>query len=268
MSCLQICFVQFKQENCVVLVIFVIVGDLDYVFFLEIFKGLLVVGVDVIELGMLFIDLMVDGLVIQLVNICVLDGGQILVRMLQMVCEFCSGDSEMFLVLMGYFNLIYYYGVECFIVEVKEVGVDGLIVVDLLLEYNEDFCYLVQVVGIDFICLIILIIGDQCLLMVLEGSFGFVYYVLVVGVIGVNVVILEYVEEVVVCLCWYIDLLIGIGFGICSVEYVVVVVWLVDGVVVGLVLIDWIVKVCDNVQVVKDVFVLCGELVEGVCNVC
>lgn len=167
---------------------------------------------------MLFIDLMVDGVVIQLVILCVLEVGQILVKILQMVCEFCVDNYIMLIVLMGYYNLIYCFGVDMFVVEVKEVGVDGLIIVDLLLEYDVELVILVQVVGIDFICLIILIIDDVCLLCVLECSFGFVYYVLVVGVIGVGLVIIEYVIEVIVCLCWYIDLLISVGFGICILE--------------------------------------------------
>ena len=112
-----------------------------------------------------------------------------------MVREFRSGDSETPLVLMGYFNPIHHYGVERFIAEAKEVGVDGLIVVDLPPEHNEDLCHPAQAAGLDFIRLTTPTTGDQRLPTVLEGSSGFVYYVSVAGVTGANAATLEHVEE-------------------------------------------------------------------------
>ncbi len=161
MSRLQTRFAQLKQENRAALVTFVTAGDPDYASSLEILKGLPAAGADVIELGMPFTDPMADGPAIQLANIRALDGGQTLARTLQMVREFRSGDSETPLVLMGYFNPIHHYGVERFIAEAKEVGVDGLIVVDLPPEHNEDLCHPAQAAGLDFIRLTTPTTGDQ-----------------------------------------------------------------------------------------------------------
>lgn len=213
-----------------------------------------------IELGMPFTDPMADGPAIQLANIRALEGGQTLARTLQMVREFRSGDSETPLVLMGYFNPIHHYGVERFIAEAKEVGVDGLIVVDLPPEHNEDLCHPAQAAGLDFIRLTTPTTGDQRLPTVLEGSSGFVYYVSVAGVTGANAATLEHVEEAVARLRRHTDLPIGIGFGIRSAEHAAAVARLADGVVVGSALIDRIAKARDNAQAVKDVLALCGEL--------
>ena len=210
---------QLKQENRAALVTFVTAGDPDYASSLEILKGLPAAGADVIELGMPFTDPMADGPAIQLANIRALDGGQTLARTLQMVREFRSGDSETPLVLMGYFNPIHHYGVERFIAEAKEVGVDGLIVVDLPPEHNEDLCHPAQAAGLDFIRLTTPTTGDQRLPTVLEGSSGFVYYVSVAGVTGANAATLEHVEEAVARLRRHTDLPIGIGFGIRSAEH-------------------------------------------------
>lgn len=266
MSRLQTRFAQLKQENRAALVTFVTAGDPDYASSLEILKGLPAAGADVIELGMPFTDPMADGPAIQLANIRALDGGQTLARTLQMVREFRSGDSETPLVLMGYFNPIHHYGVERFIAEAKEVGVDGLIVVDLPPEHNEDLCHPAQAAGLDFIRLTTPTTGDQRLPTVLEGSSGFVYYVSVAGVTGANAATLEHVEEAVARLRRHTDLPIGIGFGIRSAEHAAAVARLADGVVVGSALIDRIAKARDNAQAVKDVPALCGELAEGVRN--
>ena len=151
MSRLQTRFAQLKQDNRAALVTFVTAGDPDYGASLEILKGLPAAGADVIELGMPFTDPMADGPAIQLANIRALQGGQTLAKTLRMVREFRAGDSDTPLVLMGYFNPIHHYGVERFVTEAKEAGVDGLIVVDLPPEHNEDLCHPAQAAGIDFI---------------------------------------------------------------------------------------------------------------------
>lgn len=183
-----------------------------------------------------------------------------------MVREFRSGDSKTPLVLMGYFSPTHHYGVERFIAEAREVGVDGLIMIDLPLEHNEDLCHPAQAVGLGFIRLTIPTIGDQRLPMVFGGSPGLIYYMSVAGVIGANAAIPEHVGEAVVRLRRRTDLPIGIGFDIRSAEHAAVVARLADGVVVGSALIDRIAKIRDNTQAVKNVLALCGELAEGVCN--
>ncbi|MBG7007732.1 tryptophan synthase subunit alpha [Pseudomonas aeruginosa] len=266
MSRLQTRFAQLKQDNRAALVTFVTAGDPDYDASLEILKGLPAAGADVIELGMPFTDPMADGPAIQLANIRALQGGQTLAKTLRMVREFRAGDSDTPLVLMGYFNPIHHYGVERFVTEAKEAGVDGLIVVDLPPEHNEDLCHPAQAAGIDFIRLTTPTTGDERLPTVLEGSSGFVYYVSVAGVTGANAATLEHVEEAVARLRRHTDLPSGIGFGIRSAEHAAAVARLADGVVVGSALIERIAKAGDTARAVKDVLALCGELAEGVRN--
>ena len=128
---------------------------------------------------------------------------------------------------------------------------DGLIVVDLPPEHNEDLCHPAQAAGLDFIRLTTPTTGDQRLPTVLEGSSGFVYYVSVAGVTGANAATLEHVEEAVARLRRHTDLPIGIGFGIRSAEHAAAVARLADGVVVGSALIDRIAKARDNAQAVR-----------------
>ena len=138
---LQTRFDQLKQENRAALVTFVTAGDPDYATSLAILKGLPEAGADVIELGMPFTDPMADGPAIQLANIRALAAKQNLPKTLQMVREFRETNSSTPLVLMGYYNPIFAYGVERFVSDAKEAGVDGLIVVDLPPEEDEELCY-------------------------------------------------------------------------------------------------------------------------------
>ncbi|MEH6367183.1 MAG: tryptophan synthase subunit alpha, partial [Pseudomonas marincola] len=151
MSRLQTRFAELKQQNRAALVTFVTAGDPGYDASLAILKGLPKAGADVIELGMPFTDPMADGPAIQLANIRALAAKQDLRKTLQMVREFRQDDQSTPLVLMGYFNPIHKFGVDNFIAEAKEAGVDGLIVVDLPPEHNVDLCDPAQAAGIDFI---------------------------------------------------------------------------------------------------------------------
>ncbi|HSX71640.1 MAG TPA: tryptophan synthase subunit alpha, partial [Pseudomonas sp.] len=148
MSRLQTRFAELKQQNRAALVTFVTGGDPDYDTSLAILKGLPQAGADVIELGMPFTDPMADGPSIQLANIRALGAKQTLAKTLQMVREFRQGEQNTPLVLMGYFNPIHYYGVDKFVADAKEAGVDGLIVVDLPPEHNADLCDPAQAAGI------------------------------------------------------------------------------------------------------------------------
>ena len=140
MSRLHNRFAELKAENRAALVTFITAGDPDYATSLEILKGLPDAGADVIELGMPFTDPMADGPAIQLANIRALDGKQNMLKTLQMVREFRAGNQDTPLVLMGYYNPIFCYGVERFIADAKAAGVDGLIVVDLPPEHNNELC--------------------------------------------------------------------------------------------------------------------------------
>ncbi|MEA1604764.1 tryptophan synthase subunit alpha [Pseudomonas spirodelae] len=264
MSRLQSRFAELKQQNRAALVTFVTAGDPNYDASLAILKGLPAAGADVIELGMPFTDPMADGPAIQLANIRALEGKQDLAKTLQMVREFREGEQATPLVLMGYFNPIHKYGVERFIAEAKEAGVDGLIVVDLPPEHNVDLCDPAQAAGIDFIRLTTPTTDDKRLPTVLNGSSGFVYYVSVAGVTGAGSATLEHVEQAVTRLRRHTDLPLCIGFGIRTPEHAATIARLAEGVVVGSALIDQIANASSNEQAVEGVLSLCAALAEGV----
>lgn len=266
MSRLQTRFAELKEQNRAALVTFITAGDPGYSTSLDILKGLPEAGADVIELGMPFTDPMADGPAIQLANIRALGNGQNLAKTLKMVREFRAGNTTTPLVLMGYFNPIHYYGVDKFIADAKEAGVDGLIVVDLPPEHNEDLCHPAQAAGIDFIRLTTPTTDDQRLPTVLEGSSGFVYYVSVAGVTGAGAATLEHVEQAVARLRRHTDLPVSIGFGIRSPEHAASVARLADGVVVGSALIDKIAEATSSADAVQSVLGLCRQLAEGVRN--
>ena len=266
MSRLQNRFAELKQANRAALVTFITAGDPDYATSLSILKGLPAAGADVIELGMPFTDPMADGPAIQLANIRALAGKQNMIKTLQMVREFRQQDSTTPLVLMGYFNPIHHYGVPRFIEDAKAAGVDGLIVVDLPPEHNEDLCDPAQVAGLDFIRLTTPTTDDARLPTVLNGSSGFVYYVSVAGVTGAGAATLEHVEQAVARLRRHTDLPISIGFGIRTPEHAATIARLADGVVVGSALIDQIANASSPQQAIDGVLGLCRELANGVQN--
>ncbi len=207
---------------------------------------------------------MADGPAIQLANIRALAAKQDLKKTLQMVREFRAEDSTTPLVLMGYFNPIHKMGAERFVAEAVEAGVDGLIVVDLPPEHNEDLCDPAQAAGIDFIRLTTPTTDDKRLPKVLGGSSGFVYYVSVAGVTGAGAATLEHVEQAVARLRRHTALPVAIGFGIRTAEHAASVARLAEGVVVGSALIDRIAKAATPEQAVRDVLGLCSELAQGV----
>ncbi|WP_236209095.1 tryptophan synthase subunit alpha [Pseudomonas tohonis] len=264
MSRLQTRFAELKQQNRAALVTFVTAGDPGYDASLAILKGLPEAGADVIELGMPFTDPMADGPSIQLANIRALAAKQNLVKTLQLVREFREGNQNTPLVLMGYFNPIHHYGVERFIGDAREAGVDGLIVVDLPPEHNEDLCLPAQAAGIDFIRLTTPTTDDKRLPTVLEGSSGFVYYVSVAGVTGAGSATLEHVQDAVARLRRHTDLPVAIGFGIRTAEHAASIARLADGVVVGSALVDQIAKAETAEQAIDGVLTLCKTLAEGV----
>lgn len=264
MSRLQSRFAALKQENRAALVTFVTAGDPDYATSLAILKGLPEAGADVIELGMPFTDPMADGPAIQLANIRALGNGQNMLKTLQMVREFRTGNQDTPLVLMGYYNPIFCYGVARFVADAKAAGVDGLIVVDLPPEHNDELCDPAQAAGIDFIRLTTPTTDDARLPTVLNGSSGFVYYVSVAGVTGAGAATMDQVEEAVARLRRHTDLPLCIGFGIRTPEHAAEVAKRADGAVVGSALIDRIAKAASKEQAVGDVLGLCRELAEGV----
>ncbi|TRO13614.1 tryptophan synthase subunit alpha [Ectopseudomonas mendocina] len=264
MSRLQNRFAELKAENRAALVTFITAGDPDYATSLSILKGLPDAGADVIELGMPFTDPMADGPAIQLANIRALAGKQGMRQTLQMVREFREGNQSTPLVLMGYYNPIFVYGVERFISDAKEAGVDGLIVVDLPPEHNDELCEPAQSAGIDFIRLTTPTTDDDRLPTVLAGSSGFVYYVSVAGVTGAGAATMDHVEEAVARLRRHTDLPVCIGFGIRTPQHAAEVAKRAEGAVVGSALIDKIAEAQSPQQAIDGVLGLCRELAEGV----
>jgi len=240
MSRLLTRFDELKQQNRAALVTFITAGDPDYATSLQILKGLPAAGADVIELGMPFTDPMADGPAIR------------------------QDDQTTPIVLMGYFNPIHKMGVERFVAEAVEAGVDGLIVVDLPPEHNEDLCDPAQAAGIDFIRLTTPTTDDKRLPVVLNGSSGFVYYVSVAGVTGAGSATLEHVEEAVARLKRHTELPVCVGFGIRTPEQAAAIARLTEGVVVGSALIDQIANAKSNAQAVEGVLELCRQISTGV----
>lgn len=264
MSRLQQRFAELKNANRAALVTFVTAGDPDYDTALAILKGLPEAGADVIELGMPFTDPMADGPAIQLANIRALEQGQNMLKTLQMVRAFRQGNSQTPLVLMGYYNPIHHYGVARFVADAKDAGVDGLIVVDLPPEHNDELCDPAQAAGLDFIRLTTPTTDDQRLPKVLAGSSGFVYYVSVAGVTGANAATLEHVEQAVARLHRHTDLPVCVGFGIRTPEHAAEVARRAEGVVVGSALVDCIAKAKTSNEAVQAVLGLCQSLSEGI----
>ncbi|MCW3150464.1 tryptophan synthase subunit alpha [Stutzerimonas stutzeri] len=264
MSRLETRFAELKQQGRAALVTFVTAGDPDYATSLAILKGLPAAGADVIELGMPFTDPMADGPAIQLANLRALAGKQNMIKTLQMVREFRAQDQTTPLVLMGYFNPIHHYGVPRFIEDALAAGVDGLIVVDLPPEHNEDLCDPAQAAGIDFIRLTTPTTDDARLPVVLNNSSGFVYYVSVAGVTGAGSATLEHVEQAVARLKRHTDLPVCVGFGIRTPGQAAAIARLADGVVVGSALIDQIASAKSGEDATQGVLGLCREISAGV----
>ena len=177
-------FAALKQEGRAALVTFTMAGDPDTETSLAIVKALPKAGADVIELGMPFTDPMADGPAIQAAGLRALKAGQRMTKTLAMVRDFRNGDDATPIVLMGYYNPIYIYGVDKFLADAKAAGVDGLIVVDLPPEEDEELCLPALKAGLNFIRLATPTTDDKRLPAVLTNTSGFVYYVSITGITG------------------------------------------------------------------------------------
>ncbi len=226
-------FAALKAENRAGFVAFVMAGDPNYDTSLEIIKGLPGAGVDVIELGMPFTDPMADGPAIQLSGQRALDAGQTLTRTLDMVRAFRGGDQTTPIVLMGYYNPIYIYGTDRFLADAKAAGVDGLIVVDLPPEEDEELCIPAAEAGVHFIRLATPTTDARRLPTVLQNTSGFVYYVSITGITGSASPDADVVGAAVDRLKAATDLPVCVGFGVNSSEQAAGIARRADGVVVG-----------------------------------
>lgn len=229
---------KLKAEGRAALVTFVTAGDPDTETSLSILKALPGAGADIIEFGMPFSDPMAEGPPIQAADIRALAAGQTMVKTLEQVRAFRAGDNETPIVLMGYYNPIYIYGVERFVSDAKTAGVDGLIVVDLPPEEDEELCLPAIGAGISFIRLATPTSDDKRLPVLLRNSSGFVYYVSVLGVTGVKSAAAGDVAAAVARIKAHTPLPVMVGFGVKTGEQAAAIAAHADGVVVGSALVN------------------------------
>ncbi len=262
-------FAALKDEGRAALVTFVMSGDPDYETSLAVIKALPQAGADIIELGMPFTDPMADGPSIQAAGVRALKGGQTLKKTLAMVREFRKGEANTPIVLMGYYNPIYIYGVDKFLVDAKEAGVDGLIVVDLPPEEDEELCLPALKAGLNFIRLATPTTDDKRLPAVLNNTSGFVYYVSITGITGSASPDAAKVSAAVGRIKKHTKLPVAVGFGVKNAESARAIAAGADGVVVGSALIDALKKTLDSngkggPATVKAVADLVSDIAKGV----
>lgn len=233
-------FATLKANQQKAFVAFITAGDPNLELSQDILNGLPSAGADIIELGMPFTDPMADGPAVQHSSQRALAAGQTMIKTLNMVKTFRQKDNDTPIVLMGYYNPIYHYGVNQFITDCLESGVDGLIVVDLPPEEDEEFCVPALDAGLNFIRLATPTTDDARLPAVLKNTSGFVYYVSINGITGSASPDQNTVEQAIARIKRYTDLPIAIGFGIKTPEQAHAMAQAADGVVVGSVLVDQI----------------------------
>ncbi|MDX1782161.1 MAG: tryptophan synthase subunit alpha [Thalassovita sp.] len=226
-------FAALKAENKKAFVAYMMAGDPDYDKSLEILKALPAAGVDVIELGQPFTDPMADGPTIQLAGQRALEAGQTLQKTLDMATEFRKTDDVTPIVMMGYYNPIYNRGVDKFLADAKAAGIDGLIVVDLPPEEDEELCIPAQEAGLNFIRLATPTTDDKRLPKVLQNTSGFVYYVSITGITGAAEAQATDVGPEVARIKAKTDLPVIVGFGINTPEAAETIAGTADGCVVG-----------------------------------
>ncbi len=251
------------------LVTFLMAGDPDQAIWAGILDGLPAAGADLIEIGMPFTDPMADGPAIQEAGQRALKHGIKLREILASVATFRTKDADTPVVLMGYYNPIYSFGVEPFLAEVKRVGVDGLIIVDLPPEEDEELCLPALAAGVNFIRLATPTTDQERAPKVLANTSGFLYYVSITGITGTRSASVGEVRKQVDFLRGYTELPIAVGFGIKTPEQAAEIAAVADAAVVGSALVD---RVKANLGadgrpaagLVDDVLGFVGQLAEGV----
>jgi len=226
-------FADLKAKGKKAFVSYIMAGDPDFDASLAVMRGLPEAGVDVIELGLPFTDPMADGPTIQLAGQRALESGMTLKRTLEMATEFRKADNTTPIVLMGYYNPIYSMGVEAFLVAAKAAGIDGLIVVDLPPEEDEELCLPAQAAGLNFIRLATPTTDDNRLPRVVQNTSGFVYYVSITGITGAAEAEAGDVAPEVTRIQKASGLPVIVGFGVNTPAKSEAIASVADGVVVG-----------------------------------
>ncbi|WP_158670097.1 tryptophan synthase subunit alpha [Bradyrhizobium guangdongense] len=231
-------FAELAKQGRSAFVTFLMAGDPDPATSLEIIKALPKSGADVIEIGMPFTDPMADGPSIQAAGLRALKAGMTLKKTLELVRGFRKDDDATPIVLMGYYNPIYIYGVDKFLVDAKSAGVDGLIIVDLPPEEDDELCLPAMKAGLNFIRLATPTTDDKRLPAVLANTSGFVYYVSITGITGAATADSAAVSEAVARIKRHTKLPVCVGFGIRTPETARAIASHANGAVVGTALVD------------------------------
>jgi len=231
-------FAELKKQGRSALVTFLMAGDPNLETSLAIFKALPKAGADVIEIGMPFTDPMADGPAIQASGLRALKAGTTLKKTLALVRDFRADDDTTPIVLMGYYNPIYIYGVEKFVADAKSAGVDGLILVDLPAEEDAELCVPALAAGLNFIRLVPPTADDKRLSLVLKNTSGFVYYVSITGITGSAAADIAAVTDAVARIKRHTRLPVCVGFGIRTPQAARAIAENANGAVVGTALVD------------------------------
>lgn len=252
-------FARLQAEGRKAFVAYIMAGDPDPETSFEVLRGLPAAGVDIVELGMPFTDPMADGPTIQAAGQRALAAGQTLAATLDMVRRFRAGDAETPIVLMGYYNPIYIRGVERFLAEAVEAGIDGLIVVDLPPEEDAELCLPARAAGLNFIRLATPTTDDARLPAVVRNTSGFVYYVSITGITGAAQAQAGAVAPDVARIRAASGLPVLVGFGINTPETAAEIAAVADGCVVG----SAIVKLIGEARPVPEVLERVAALAAG-----
>jgi len=252
-------FARLKDEGRKAFVAYIMAGDPDVATSMALMQGMPDAGVDVIELGLPFTDPMADGPTIQLAGQRALDGGMTLDKTLALVRDFRRGNQTTPIVLMGYYNPIYSRGVDLFLVQAREAGIDGLIIVDLPPEEDAELCLPAQAAGLNFIRLATPTTDAKRLPKVLTNTSGFVYYVSITGITGAAAAEASDVAPEVARIKRSTDLPVIVGFGITSPDSARAIASVADGCVVG----SAIVKLIGEGKPVSEVLAFVKGLAAG-----
>lgn len=231
-------FAACREENRAALITFLMCGDPDLATSRDLLAALPAAGADMIEIGMPFTDPMADGPSIQAAGLRALAAGTTLRNTIATVADFRRHDTATPIVLMGYYNPIYVYGVERFLADAKEAGVDGLIIVDLPPEEDEELCLPALRAGLNFIRLATPTTDDARLPAVLAHTSGFVYYVSVTGITGASIPDYGKVAAAVTRIKQHTSLPVAVGFGVKNARNAAAIATHADAVVVGTAIID------------------------------
>jgi len=258
-----------RKQGRAAFVTFLMAGDPDPATSLAIIKALPQAGAEIIEIGMPFTDPMADGPAIQAAGLRALRGGMTLHKTLDLVRGFRKDDDATPIVLMGYYNPIYIYGVEAFLADAKTAGVDGLIIVDLPPEEDDELCLPAMKAGLNFIRLATPTTDDKRLPAVLANTSGFVYYVSITGITGAAAANATQVGDAVARIKRHTKLPVCVGFGIRTPDAARDIARAADGAVVGTALVEALAKSLDaegraTAATVKAVADLTASLAQGV----